>query len=310
MDNHPTLPGVIVETPPVPRQQRGKTFLAANARFFDCFTQSVTLRDCANKAAKLAQSKAGSGRNSAALFEEKLCELLLDPANRDKIAAETIAFADEHCPEMKLVTVSIEESPGNTGLADIIVRYRTDKARTVALATNIKRLLPSARSTEGGSIPQICQLALEDEFDPATPPSPVGFDWERAIVEWYARRRKIQDGRDYWLLVCRVEDGACEGVEAWGALSGLRGETVVVSRHSSRAVTNISEPTAILGDDIDINHGIAQALLPPANASALRALIVSFVDKREGSEKAEQVANTVLDLSDSDLLTAVINSVR
>jgi len=310
MSDHLSLPGIDPDPTPPARRTGGKTFLAANARFFDCLTSSATLLSCSQKAAQIAHRKAGAGRNAAALFEDNLCALILDPVNRDAIAAETIAFAEQHHPDLKLVTVSLEESPGSTGLADVIVRYRTDRARTVALATNIKRLLPSSHSTEGGSIPQLCQLALEPEFDPGTPPSPVGYDWERAIVEWFAGLRKIQDGRDYWLLVCRVADGKCSGVEAWGALSGLRNSQVVVSRHSSRAVTNISEPTEIIDEEFDINRAISASLLPPDNPSALRALLVSMTLSREGMEKAEQVAGTLLGLSDDDLVRVVLAAVR
>ena len=302
MDRHPTL---FAE---VPRPyQASKSFLSRNARFFDCLIASTTLRTQADAAAVYAQKKAGAGRNSAALFEDRFKELLLDSPVAAAVVTETIAHAKANDPELDLLEVSLESGQG-TALADLLVRYRAGRSRSVVIATNIKRLQPGRNSTEGGSIPQLTQLALLDDYDPSNPPLPQGFDWERAIVEWYAKRRKIQDGRDYWLLVARVETGVCSGLEAWGALSGLRNKAVVVSRHPSRAVVMVAAPTSVLGKETDINREIARALLPAPSASALRALLVSVAEVRGGADEAMPLAAKLLDLDDATLFAAVLDA--
>jgi hypothetical protein len=304
VSDHPTL---FAEEPRP--YQASKSFLSRNARFFDCLTSSETLRTQADLAAVVAQKKAGAGRNSAALFEDKFKELLLDEPTAAKVVAETMAYAAANDPDLDLREVSIASGKG-TALADILVRYRSGEHDAIVIATNIKRLKPGRNYTEGGSIPQLTQLALEENYNPAKPPSPQGFNWEKAIVEWYARRRKIRDGRDYWLLVARVDDGACSAIEAWGALSGLRNNTVVVARHPSRAVVTIAAPTSVLGKETDINREIARSLLPAPSASALRALIVSVAEQQGGPDLAMPLAAKLLDMNDATLFTEVLAAFR
>lgn len=283
-----------------------KSFLAQNAQSFDALITSTTLRAQADAAATYAHDKAGAGRNSAALFEDRFKELLLTPDIAAAVVAETLAAAAAAGLDLRQMEIT---SGKGTALADILIRLQIGDARSVVIATNIKRLRPGRHETEGGSIPQLLQLALDEVYDPAKPPSPKGFDWEQAIVEWYGRRRKIQDGRDYWLLVCRVStDGVCAGVEAWGALSGMRRNQVVVARHPSRAVTSIAEPTAVLGADVDINHALASTLLPPPSASALRALLVSIAELRGGPDAALPLASRLLDLDDQVLFSEVFDA--
>lgn len=289
--------------------QASKTFLSRNARFFDCLIASPTLRTQTDLAAAIAHKKAGAGRNSAALFEDKFKELLLNPSTVAKVIAETLSYANQTDPTLELRTVEITSGQG-TALADLLIRYQAGSHDEVVIATNVKRLKPGRNATEGGSIPQLTQLAVQENYDPANPPVPQGFNWEKAIVEWYAKRRKIQDGRDYWLLVARVNDGKCSGVEAWGVLSGLRNGAVVVSRHPSRAVLMVNAPTAVLGKETDINREISRALLPAPNAAALRALLISIAEVKDGPDVAMPLAAKLLDMDDSTLFTEVLTAFK
>jgi hypothetical protein len=294
---------------PAEAYRPSKNFLTRNARFYECLIASKTLREKANIAAKVAQQKAGAGRNSAALFEEKFKELLLEPSAVEQIAVETLEHANSVDPELNLRHVTITSGKG-TALADIVVTYETDNSGPVAIATNIKRLQSGRTSTESGSIPQMIQLALEDTYDPSNPPSPIGFDWQRALVEWYARRRKIKDGRDYWLLIARVNEGKCSALEAWGALSGKRKNGISIGRHPSRAVVMVSAPAETIGQDVDINAKVASALLPSPSASALRALLVAVAEQKGGPDLAMPLAARLLDMDDATLFASVLKAFK
>lgn len=225
--------------------------------------------------------------------------LMLVPATRARIEKETLAAAAG--TDLDLATVAIEDGPGGDALADVVVRYRTHHQRTVAIAVNIKRLATTTNATDAASLPQFLQLALEPDYDPAAPPSPIGFDADAALLDWVAGRRKIRDGRDYWLLVVRVDAGVFSGVEAWGVLSGVAKGAPVLGRHVNRAVLTMRKPTGALPDDMAINRELAGRLLPKASVSSLRVQALALV---AGAATAE-TARALVDASDEDLLAAL-----
>lgn len=312
MNGGPQLPLFPEPEPPAVTPLTGKgreRFLSANAAFFDCLVASRTLNTCVTRAAKEAHAtvSVGSARSESDTFEVLLRGYMLSDANRAAIARQTIAYAKKHAPDLKLVTVTLEDGPTNGNpLGDIVVRYRTDGRRTVAIATNIKRLAPTTSTTEAGSLLQVLQLALSDKYDPSDPPSPRGYEYDAAIVEWYAGRRKIQDGRDYFLLVARVDNGEAVGLEAWGMLAGVRNGAPIIGRHANRAVVDARPPQSVLDDAMDINAEISAALLPNANPSALRAQLVALIAKAQGHDAARAAAGRLLDVSDEELVARTI----
>jgi hypothetical protein len=175
------------------------------------------------QAAKSTARRHGSKRSAATPFEDAVKKLILEPVGAAKIAAETIEHYAERHPEARdLVKVELSDGPTKGDpLADLLIRFRFAKGRTVTIATNIKRLAPTTQKPEGGSLLSFVRLATEPNYNPADPPRNHGFDADGAVMEWYAGRRKILDGRDYYILACRVSAGKLHGIEAWGTLAGV-----------------------------------------------------------------------------------------
>jgi hypothetical protein len=289
----------------------GKRFLTTNAAIFDSLLASTTLRDCAAEAAKQVSRRHGDARDTGTKFEDRLRDLVLQSDHAADISAETLADASARHPELGLVKAELTRGPKrDKTLADILLVARCDKARTVSVAVNIKRLKRDATSTEGGSTLQFLQLATETNFDPAAPPSPVGFDYHRAVLEMLSQRRRIKDGRDYWLLVARVDAGVLTGLEAWGTMVGTYNGGPLVARHVNRAVINVHQPDGTLPPDVDPNLTIADALLPAGGASAVRAHLVAMLRDTYGSERAAEAAGKLLDLDDRDLLDALVKALE
>lgn len=290
-----------------PSEPAGKSkarFLTANAAIMRCLLASETLANCATTAAASVSKAHGDDRNTGGKFEDRLKDLILDPETSARISSEVLAAAAATNPELSLVKAELVDGPGAKALADLVLVVRADRARTVRIAVNVKRLAPSVRKTEGGSILQFLQLATEPDYDPLDPPTPNGFDYEQAVLEMLTRRRRIQDGRDFWLLVARVDKGTLLGLEAWGTMVGTSRSSSIVTRHPNRAVLAVRQPDGTIGD-VDPNLTIAEQLLPKASASALRAQLVSAVYAADGKTKAAAAAERLLALDDDGLLSAV-----
>lgn len=285
----------LFDLPPKPsRRKPTGTFLSRNVTFFEAFSASETLNRAAQQAVKSNARRHGSDRNAAAPFEDAFKALILDAENIVKIGQETIAAARQ--AGITVSNVKIEEGRDKT-LADIIVSFEAGEGK-VSIATNVKRLLPDASHTEGGSILAFLRLALDDEYDPANPPSTRGFSWEQTVVEWLAGRKKIQPGRDYFLLVVKADGTKFEGVEAWPVISGMSGNRPCVHRHTNRAVLEVSKPTGTIEAGFDVNAALATQLLPAANPGAARSLLTSLAIAMNPNEDSAAIASTLLDLSD------------
>jgi len=297
---------------PVERVSRSG-FLSLNSRVFDCLVQSKTLHRLVAQAAKSTARKHGSKRSSATPFEDAVKKLILDPDAAAKIAVDTIERYAERYPEARdLVLVELSDGPAKGDpLADLLIRFRFDKGRTVTVATNIKRLAPVTIKPEGGSLLSFVRLATEPNYDPANPPRNHGFDADGAVMEWYAGRRKILDGRDYYILACRVSAGKLHGIEAWGTLAGVDGAgRPIVTRHGNRAVIYATRPTGTIAPTMDINAELSGQLLPAATPHTLRAHLVALAVQRDGDEAGRALAATLLDLDDAELLDRLLAAIN
>lgn len=290
-----------------------KTFLTQNARVFSCLAESRTLTKLVAQAARKTARKHGTSRSAATPFEDAVKALILEESAAAAIAQETMDFYAERHPDARdLVKVELADGPKKKDpLADLLVRFRFDRERTVTVATNIKRLAPRTTRPEGGSLLSVVRLATEPGYDPADPPQNQGFNFERGVVEWFAGRRKILDGRDYWLLVCRVGGGKLVGLEAWGVLAGVDAQgRPVMSRHPSRAVVEVYQPSGALPASMDINAEISRRLLPGASTDALRAQLVALALERDGDEAARALAGRLLDVADNDLIERLLTAIN
>lgn len=271
------------------------TFLERNVLFFRAFCASPTLSSVAAQAVKGNHKRHGSDRNAAAPFEEAFKELLLEPETYAAVNVETI----QEAAKLGVTVSDVHIQPGlDKTLADIIVGYTAVDGKKVRIATNVKRLLPDAGHTEGGSILSFLRLALDEEYDPANPPSTRGFAWEETIVEWLAGRKKIQPGRDYFLLIIKARSGAFHGVEAWPVISGMNGQRPSAYRHTNRAVLEVAKPNNTIERGFDVNTALASALLPAPNPGAARALLASLAIAVAKGEGASEIAERLLTLSD------------
>jgi hypothetical protein len=290
-----------------PRRRAGRRFLTTNATFFHCLAASPTLQAVAARTVKDNARKHGTDRSAATPFEDLLVARLIEADTAAQIAAETIAHPD--AAELSLVTVQLEKGPAGSP-ADLIVRYRTHKERTVAIATNVKRLLPNSTNTEGCSLPAFLRLALDDNYDPANPPSNRGFDFEERIVQWAADQVKICDGRDYYLLVVYADGTTFGGVEGWSVLAGYTNGTPSARRHETRAVLRVRRPDALVPDDADINDELVAQMLPPANLSALRSLLLALLAPAATSDQRAELAGVLAELSPETLYKLVRDVAR
>jgi hypothetical protein len=282
---------------PVPAPARGgKGFLSRNVILFQALVSSPTLQACARQSVAGNAAQHGHDRNAAAPFEDRFKALLLEHA--DDIEAETIAQASQG--DLSVSTVGIANGRDKS-LADVIVSYQTGSER-VSVATNIKRLLPNATATEGGSILSFLRLALDPTYDPANPPTTRGYAWEQVIVEWLAGRHKIQPGRDYMLLCVYAEAGQYKGVEAWPVIAGTAHGAPVARRHVNRAVLEVSKPTGVITPGYDINTALAAQLLPAANPSAARAVLTALALTQTDPANARKVAARVASLTDAEVV--------
>lgn len=282
--------------PPVPQTRKPTgTFLERNVLFFRAFSASETLRNVASQAVEGNHRRHGSDRNAAAPFEDRFKQLLMQPEHLEAVNVETIRAA---C-ELGVTVKDVHIEPGlDKTLADIIVGYTAVDGQRVRIATNIKRLLPDATHTEGGSILSFLRLALDEEYDPASPPTTRGFAWEQTIVEWLAGRKKIQSGRDYFLLIVQAKSGKFHGIEAWPVIAGMNGQRPCAYRHTNRAVLEVAKPTGTIEKGFDVNTALASALLPAANPGAARALLTSLAVAMAEGEGASEIAERLLNLSD------------
>lgn len=294
----------LLDIPAVPERRAKARFLSANADIMDCLLASETLKECAKTAAASVSKSHGDDRNTGLKFEDRLKALILSSENASKITSEVLTVAADRYPELSLVKAELIDGPDDKAIADLVLVVRSDRARTVKIAVNVKRLSPTISKTEGGSMLQYLQLALDDEYDPLAPPIPTGFDYERAVLEMLTCRRRIKDGRDFWLLVVRVSKGELHGIEAWGTMVHTAKGNTIVGRHSNRAVIIARKPDGTIGD-ADPNLLIAEQLLPKSNPSALRAQIVAAVLASDGRERATAAANRLLDMDDDKLLETV-----
>lgn len=282
---------------PVPEPARGgKGFLSRNVILFRALVSSPTLQTCARQAVSGNAAQHGHDRNAAAPFEDRFKTLLLEHAV--DIEQETIAQAAQDGLNVSAVGIA---NGRDKSLADVIISYQTASER-VSVATNIKRLLPNATSTEGGSILSFLRLALDPTYDPANPPTTRGYAWEQIIVEWLAGRHKIQAGRDYMLLCVYAEAGQYKGVEAWPVLAGTAGGAPVARRHVNRAVLEVAKPTSTIAPGYDINTALAAQLLPAANPSAARAVLTALALTQTSSDDARKVAARIASLTDAEVV--------
>ena len=290
-----TQPRLFSEPAPAPARG-GKGFLSRNVTLFRALVSSPTLQTCARQAVAGNAAQHGHDRNAAAPFEDRFKSLLLEHA--DTIEAETIAQAAQDGLQVSSVGIA---NGRDKSLADVIISYQTGPER-VSVATNIKRLLPNATSTEGGSILSFLRLALDPHYDPANPPTTRGYAWEQVIVEWLAGRHKIQPGRDYMLLCVYAEAGQYKGVEAWPVLAGTSGGGPVARRHVNRAVLEVAKPTGVITPGYDINTALAAQLLPAANPSAARAVLTALALTQTNPDDARKVAARIASLTDAEVV--------
>lgn len=263
---------------------------------FRALVSSATLQACAKQAVSGNSARYGNDRNAAAPFEDRFKALLIQHA--DSIAQETIVQAAQNGLTVSSVGIA---NGKDKSLADVIISYQT-RSESVSVATNIKRLLPNASSTEGGSILSFLRLALDPTYDPANPPTTRGYAWEQIIVEWLAGRHKIQPGRDYMLLCVYAQSGQYKGVEAWPVISGTINDGPVARRHVNRAVLEVDRPTGTIKPDYDINAALASNLLPAANPAAARAVLTSLALTQTSAKNAKKVAAKIASLSDTDIV--------
>lgn len=290
-----------------------KTFLSQNARVFGCLADAPTLHKLVAQAARTNARKHGTKRSAATPFEDAVKVRILDPINAAKIADETTALYAQRYPDARdLVKVELVDGPTKGDpLADVLVRFRFDRGRTVTVATNIKRLQPTTNKPEGGSLLSFVRLATEPGYDPADPLRNHGFDPDGAILEWYTGRRKVLDGRDYFILACRVSGKTLHGIEAWGTLAGVDAAGhPIVTRHGNRAVIYAATPSGALGADMDINAELSAQLLPVATSHGLRAHLVALVAERDGHDAGRALAATLLDLDDAQLLDRLLAAIN
>jgi hypothetical protein len=276
----------------------GKRFLSRNVTLFRALVSSPTLQTCARQAVAGNAAQHGHDRNAAAPFEDRFKALLLDSDTAATIEAETIVNAAQDGLQVSRVTIT---NGREKTLADVIISYQTSTER-VSVATNIKRLLPSATSTEGGSILSFLRLALDPTYDPANPPTTRGYAWEQIIVEWLAGRHKIQPGRDYMLLCVYAQAGKYKGVEAWPVISGTSNGGPVARRHVNRAVLEVARPTGTIAPGYDINRALASQLLPGPNPAAARAVLTSLAMTRAKPHEARTIAGKIADLTDEQVV--------
>jgi hypothetical protein len=283
-----------------------KTFLSTNALFFAQLCKSPALNAAAKSAVSGNFRRHGDSRNAAAPFEDAFKDQLLDETVGSTIRAETIAL----CAAENLTVTDVQILPGkDKSLADIIVRY-TGPHGTVAIATNIKRLLPDATHTEGGSILSFLRLALDPEYNPANPPTTRGYAWEQVIVEWLAGQHRIREGRDYMLLCVYASGRTFSGVDVWPVLSGTAGGAPIASRHSNRAVLDVSRPTGVIPPGYDINRNLARQLLPAPNPGAARALLLSLARAMTPGADDRRLAAALAAKSDAEIGAAALQAAR
>lgn len=281
----------------------GKRFLSRNVTLFRALVSSPALQTCARTAVAGNSKAHGNDRNAAAPFEDRFRALLLEHA--DTIAGETIAQAAQDGLTVSAVGIA---NGRDKSLADIIISYQVgDEA--VSVATNIKRLLPNASSTEGGSILSFLRLALDPAYDPANPPTTRGYAWEQVIVEWLSGKHKIQPGRDYMLLCVYAEAGQYKGVEAWPVISGTVNGGPVARRHVNRAVLEVSKPTGTIAPGYDINTALASQLLPAANPAAFRALLTSLAMTQADAKDARRIARRLSEMTDEQVVKLAADAV-
>jgi hypothetical protein len=278
---------------------RSRKFLSTNATFFAALVASPTLRRCADQAAAATAASVGTNRSAATAFEDEFVGLVLQTRTTSRIVAETIAA----CP-LALDSVTLERGPAGSP-ADLVVRYQEDGRRTVAIATNVKRLLPHSRGTEGCSLPAFLRLALDPAYDPAAPPHNRRFDFEEAILDWVAGRRQIQDGRDYYLLIAYVDGSACSGLDAWSVMGGVKAGMPVAVRHETRAVLRVNRPDGVLPDDLDVNAELSRSMLPRGSVSATRASLVALLAGSVEPLDAAAAAAGLLAMTDDELTAAL-----
>lgn len=290
-----TQPRLFSEPAPAPARG-GKGFLSRNVTLFRALVSSPTLQTCARQAVAGNAAQHGHDRNAAAPFEDRFKSLLLEHANT--IETETIAQAAQDGLQVSSVGIA---NGRDKSLADVIISYQTGAER-VSVATNIKRLLPNATSTEGGSILSFLRLALDPTYDPASPPTTRGYAWEQVIVEWLAGRHKIQPGRDYMLLCVYAEAGQYKGVEAWPVIAGTSGGAPVARRHVNRAVLEVAKPGGVITPGYDINTALAAQLLPAANPSAARAVLTALALTQTNPDDARKVAARIASLTDAEVV--------
>jgi hypothetical protein len=276
----------------------GKGFLSRNVVLFRALVSSETLQACARRAVVGNAAAHGHDRNAAAPFEDRFKDLLLDPDTGAAIEAETIVNAAQEGLEVSRVVIT---NGRDKSLADIIINYQTG-SESVSVATNVKRLLPNATSTEGGSILSFLRLALDPTYDPANPPTTRGYAWEQIIVEWLAGRHKIQPGRDYMLLCVYAQAGKYHGVEAWPVISGTVNGGPVARRHVNRAVLEVARPTGTIAPGYDINTALAAQLLPAANPAAARAVLTALAMSHAEADQAKRIAGRIADLTDEQVV--------
>ena len=290
-------PRLFSEPAPAP-VKGGKGFLSRNVTLFRALVSSPTLQACAQQAVVGNARQHGNDRNAAAPFEDRFKALLLDVDTAAAIEADTIFNAAQDGLEVSRVAIT---NGRDKTLADVIISYQTGTER-VSVATNIKRLLPNATATEGGSILSFLRLALDPSYDPANPPTTRGYAWEQVIVEWLAGRHKIQPGRDYMLLCVYAQAGKYQGVEAWPVISGTANGGPVARRHVNRAVLEVAKPTGTIAPGYDINAALASQLLPAANPSAARAVLTSLALTQTHPEQARKVAAKIASLTDAEVV--------
>lgn len=289
----------LFDLPPVSQARKPTgTFLERNVLFFRAFSSSETLRRVASEAVEGNHRRHGSDRNAAAPFEDRFKQLLMEPESLAAVNTETVRAASEL--GLTVSDIQIESGLDKT-LADIVVGYTAVDGQKVRIATNIKRLLPEATHTEGGSILSFLRLALDEEYDPGIPPTTRGFAWEQTIVEWLAGRKKIQPGRDYFLLIVQARKGKFHGVEAWPVIAGMSGGRPSAYRHTNRAVLEVAKPTSTIERGFDVNTALASALLPAANPGAARSLLAALAIAMAKGEGASEIAEKLLSLSDWEI---------
>ena len=292
----------LFEETPSPPTRGQKRFLSDTRKRFELLAQSPTLLAEAAVAARttVKAAAATSHRSGSESFEKALVAALLLPAVGQAVSDELVSLSIA-AGDASVRGVTFENG---VGLADLLVVWDIDKREPLTVAVNVKKLSHDTHKTEGCSLTQLVALATDPDFDVRKPRASVSIPTWRWVLEWCARRRKIQPKTDYYLLVGQVDAGKLNSLWFQGAFSTVKGDRSVLRKHANKDTVNVvTQGTDPLADTMDINALISSELLPRPDTDMLRAMLASLLTDGQPVAEVERVAGLLLDMDDAALLT-------